>query len=665
MENILLVIILIALGSQNQIGAAPIKECKIEKVGVNHPVTISQVVRYCVCRGNSTTNENVYFFDSIVPPSGLPQIALTVQPISVNKTMILILNSNQAVFWNLSSINIPFIAHYPNHSIASPGKPKTNSNSAHQLNQFKGTCTSFTTFAKPENVEAIIIKVKEDEMHVHKCEQHPPINTEYYQDYELLHQNLRGCVTSDQHVTSQLHIIVVAASRNATMKPFNMDIKFTHGSNCHKCKILLVIQSAQPLTLNITGEVPSLKLKVSHETKGISPQLVEIHPNLPKTPQGLLKWAKDHEFPVTSLTEIPLVDKIEVKINLNVGVNHISTLHPESPSKFMKSVSCGELGMEITVSKFKKNSIREITLLDDKCKGSSNGTHFYLKYFSYTECKTTESVDGHNYINKLKIKFSNGVEIIHDILCPHVQTICDILKLNNINDGRNIRIHELPDFKKPSAKLYNCTTVYGEVSVASLISGMFKQIQHNCSLIPKFTTSSVQKGLSLRDMPLTLTNLEPRQAMCGQSEILYNRFQFTFHNVWSPVVEDVVMECNTGYCIEPNKCHSVGKISKALKIDNNSPKQLDCPKSQDPTNSRPGDSSEIQGLEMTAVLGIVFGAFIIGALLIAALWYIYSHTGSSEKKQTIPTNVPVSENSSTNHSIGSTQSTPCSTSSVA
>ncbi|XP_055516039.1 endoglin-like isoform X1 [Leucoraja erinacea] len=662
MENILLVIILIALGSQNQIGAAPI-ECKIEKVGVNHPVTISQVVRYCVCRGNSTTNENVYFFDSIVPPSGFPQIALTVQPISVNKTMILFLNSNQAVFWNLSSINMPFIARYPNHSIASPGKRKTNSNSAHQLNQYKGTCTSFTTFAKPENVEAIIIKVKEGEMLFPKCEQQPPINTEYYKDYELLHQNLHGCVTSDQHATSQLHIIMVAASRDATMKPFNMDVKFTHVNNCHECKIMLVIQSTQPLTLNIIGEVPLLKLKVSHETKGISPQLVEINPNLPKTPQDLLKWAKDHEFPATSLTEIPLVDKIEVKINLNVNVDHISTLQPESPSKFMKSVSCGEMGMEITVSKFKKNSILEISLLDDKCKGSSNGTHFYLKYFLYTECKTTES--SHNYTNKLKIKLSNGVEISHDILCPRVQTICDILKLNNVNNGRQIRIHELPDFKKPSVKLYSCTTVYGEVSVASLTPGMFKQIQHNCSLIPKFTTSSGQKGLRLHDMPLTLTNLKPDQAMCGQSEILYNRFQFTFHNVWSPVVEDVVMECDTGYCIEPNKCHFVGKISKALKIDNNNPKQLDCPKSQDPTNSRPRGPSDVPGLGMAAVLGIVFGAFIIGALLIAALWYIYSHTGSSEKKEAIPTNAPASENSSTNHSIGSTQSTPCSSSSVA
>lgn len=33
-----------------------------------------------------------------------------------------------------------------------------------------------------------------------------------------------------------------------------------------------------------------------------------------------------------------------------------------------------------------------------------------------------------------------------------------------------------------------------------------------------------------------------------------------------------------------------------------------------------------KGLVLPAVLGITFGAFLIGALLTAALWYIHSHT---------------------------------------
>ncbi|XP_069842654.1 endoglin [Dendropsophus ebraccatus] len=75
--------------------------------------------------------------------------------------------------------------------------------------------------------------------------------------------------------------------------------------------------------------------------------------------------------------------------------------------------------------------------------------------------------------------------------------------------------------------------------------------------------------------------------------------------------------------------------------------------------------SQRQGLGMESVLGITFGAFLIGALLTAALWYIYTRTRSSFKMQPVPTIPGGSESSSTNHSIDSTQSTPCSTSSRA
>ncbi|XP_004849363.1 endoglin [Heterocephalus glaber] len=74
-----------------------------------------------------------------------------------------------------------------------------------------------------------------------------------------------------------------------------------------------------------------------------------------------------------------------------------------------------------------------------------------------------------------------------------------------------------------------------------------------------------------------------------------------------------------------------------------------------------------KGLVLPAVLGITFGAFLIGALLTAALWFIYSHTHPPGKREpVVSVAAPASsESSSTNHSIGSTQSTPCSTSSMA
>ncbi|XP_067229158.1 transforming growth factor beta receptor type 3 isoform X1 [Chanodichthys erythropterus] len=70
-------------------------------------------------------------------------------------------------------------------------------------------------------------------------------------------------------------------------------------------------------------------------------------------------------------------------------------------------------------------------------------------------------------------------------------------------------------------------------------------------------------------------------------------------------------------------------------------------------------------LDTPTVVGIAFAAFVIGALLTGALWFIYSHTGGTGTRQQVPKSQPVSENSSAAHSIGSTQSTPCSSSSNA
>ncbi|XP_060886591.1 transforming growth factor beta receptor type 3 [Labrus mixtus] len=86
------------------------------------------------------------------------------------------------------------------------------------------------------------------------------------------------------------------------------------------------------------------------------------------------------------------------------------------------------------------------------------------------------------------------------------------------------------------------------------------------------------------------------------------------------------------------------------------------PSPQDPTND-----GTLYVLDTPTVVGIAFTAFVIGALLTGALWFIYSHTGEAAAAgtQQVQKSQPASENSSAAHSIGSTQSTPCSSSSTA
>ncbi|XP_027725239.1 endoglin [Vombatus ursinus] len=127
-----------------------------------------------------------------------------------------------------------------------------------------------------------------------------------------------------------------------------------------------------------------------------------------------------------------------------------------------------------------------------------------------------------------------------------------------------------------------------------------------------------------------------------------NRIQFSFllrgHMVPTPMA--ATLSCNVGLTLQ-NKHETKTLVKTSMKLNISNPI---------PTT---------QGLGMPAVLGITFGAFIIGALLTAALWYIYSHTRPPGKRQPVMATGPASESSSTNHSIGSTQSTPCSTSSMA
>ncbi|XP_042273266.1 transforming growth factor beta receptor type 3 [Thunnus albacares] len=84
-----------------------------------------------------------------------------------------------------------------------------------------------------------------------------------------------------------------------------------------------------------------------------------------------------------------------------------------------------------------------------------------------------------------------------------------------------------------------------------------------------------------------------------------------------------------------------------------------------PSPSDPPIESTMYVLDTPTVVGIAFAAFVIGALLTGALWFIYSHTGETAGTQQVQRSQPASENSSAAHSIGSTQSTPCSSSSTA
>lgn len=123
------------------------------------------------------------------------------------------------------------------------------------------------------------------------------------------------------------------------------------------------------------------------------------------------------------------------------------------------------------------------------------------------------------------------------------------------------------------------------------------------------------------------------------------------------------LECSVNLCYS-EKCGDGGRVKRNLEVTQ--------PCLQPPT-------PPCFDFGLPGVLGIAFGGFLIGVLLIGALWFIKIKTGyptgldisstaanlpgcpcSGTKRQPVSTKPSPSENSSANASIGSTQSTPTS-----
>ncbi|KAJ8357387.1 hypothetical protein SKAU_G00201810 [Synaphobranchus kaupii] len=185
---------------------------------------------------------------------------------------------------------------------------------------------------------------------------------------------------------------------------------------------------------------------------------------------------------------------------------------------------------------------------------------------------------------------------------------------------------------------------------------------------------------------------EGEDLLVSHSNTASKRFRFTFrstsntsllylHCQMSPCSKSPQDRLGLPECLQPYQdCSSLNMktIMAMMMFSKTSTKQLvGTPESQSPEPrtppnaiipqpaAEPGERYIMYVLDTPTVVGIAFAAFVIGALLTGALWFIYSHTGEAAGRQQVQKCPPASVNSSAAHSIGSTQSTPCSSSSTA
>ncbi|XP_048668754.1 endoglin [Marmota marmota marmota] len=277
-------------------------------------------------------------------------------------------------------------------------------------------------------------------------------------------------------------------------------------------------------------------------------------------------------------------------------------------------------------------TITGLTFWDPSCKAEDSADQLVLRS-TYSSCGM--EVTTHVISNEVVVNFLSGLSPLRK-------------KVQCINtDGLSFRLglYLSPHFLQASSTIELGQQGFVQVGMSPLIPEVVLQLDScHLDLGPEADTVELIQGRAAKGSCVSMLSPSPEGDL---------RFSFLLRVYMVPTPTAGTLSCTVA--LRPRTWSQEVHKTVSMRLSIVSP-------------GPPG-----KGLVLSTVLGITFGAFLIGALLTAALWYIYSHTreyprppqGTPRAPTTTWGSPASSESSSTNHSIGSTQSTPCSTSSMA
>ncbi|NXD39673.1 EGLN protein, partial [Copsychus sechellarum] len=476
-----------------------------------------------------------------------------------------------------------------------------------------GGITSYSELQDPRSVQ---LHLGEDAHSPPECIPQEPFNAVQHLETEVLFHGVKGCSRSDAQSTRAAHIVHLQSEPSSSITEVNLSVRCPRNSAGDQ---MLILQSKANFTWSISS-VCNIHLLVSGNYKMPLFSALLQGQLLPDTEQDLIAKAFEKNYSViASYSAIPASTHISLEIHGHETVETpvtttplVITQPPDLPHRVLltlKPWKCTDETMEIVIIRSYLEPIKDvvnITLRDISCQAEKNATHFMLKS-PLSHCGT--SLEGRGYANNELILSLAKDAVLRSV---RVGFQCEIPR------ELFLRLFPTADFKAPQTEL--------EINKEA-----FCKAGLQVSVIPSSDATMLVPtgGSSLVGLSHThsLVCKEPGGPhLCHPAGVHF----FPLSPQPPPLQNDTIFE-------------------KVLEV----------------TVKDAWRPLNYHGLGLAAVLGITFGAFLIGALLTAGLWYIYSHTRPISKLQPVSSTAPASESSSTNHSIGSTQSTPCSTSSMA
>uniref|UniRef100_A0A3B4AF75 ZP domain-containing protein n=1 Tax=Periophthalmus magnuspinnatus TaxID=409849 RepID=A0A3B4AF75_9GOBI len=704
--------------------------CELLPVGQGHPVqALSKtftVLAGCASKGTSGLPQEVHVVNVRGnTPEGqdgtLPQVQLHLKPIQSllrhQKALVFVLNSPQPLTWRIRTENLAPGATHTFHVSAESQVQFQSSDLAlthshvlteslphgneHLLNWAQRKYKAITSFSELRMTQDIYIKVGEDSVFSDTCKIDTRFLSLNYLGGYVEPQPSKGCILSGPD-DKEVHVIELQAPNSSSA--FQVDVivdlqPLEEDAPLHR-DVVLILKCARAVNwvIEVHRVIGKLQVVASDTISiGSGKELMQVtkvpKQSLPLGSQNLIQWTEEHGYgPVTSYTSTSVanhfnlrlrehgnpirrgnyrVDPLDSMFSPDLSVLHDSRPHheprtaprlsglpfpftpaprpsddlpylglppslddgawdnegPEEVQRVLNvgmTVQCEESRMVVSIDKdsLKANGFTNasITLQDPECKATVNATHYRLET-PLDGCLTAVyPIQGSS--TKL-----------------HINSVC-------IRDGLVLFYTSDPDLS------------------FTIIS---------CLISPNSNPRSFSDYLLIETVCPTDDSVKFYPNLNLQSE--KKTFSFNFNSKFNASL--LFLHCEMSLCSKKSSgslpaCLQPGETCDSLSVDKIMVMMMNTKTATKPLvvldgSTEPDITDSVYVLDTPTVVGIAFAAFVIGALLTGALWFIYSHTGeSSGGQQSVQKpQPPVSENSSAAPSIGSTQSTPCSSSSNA
>ncbi|XP_029468625.1 endoglin isoform X2 [Rhinatrema bivittatum] len=511
-----------------------------------------------------------------------------------------------------------------------------------------GGITSFTELQNPLKIH---FKVGRDMHSPNDCIPKKGFNVTSYVESYYRPKEVKVCKLPELQKTKQALMLQVNWDQEVSSPLTNVNV-IVERSVRNDDEDLLILKSNRDQSWNITSNC-SIKIMTSGPFVLNGLQGSGLQKQMPQSLDELSKYCQNHGFHMASYMELLSASHVAVTLHNYdtkstqepVTITDDTSLSKKEQLQQMLALlrpwTCSQDSLEIVLAKHffpveLNLNFAGITLRDPHCRAEENRTHVYL-IVPVKSC-LTETDHRQHVKNELLLTLIPSAETIQ------VPFEC----IPKQSPSVEMQLFRSSEFTKLSTIVEANKISYAQIVISAVTEESHLQLQE-CWLQLEGEQKRPLILMDAQSDPVVNVNiLIPTKERPG---MMTRQFSFIYRAEEGRLVQPATLKCLL--CLQTkeisNGCPHHNRFEKSLEVIlANSIAPL-----------------QVHGLGMVAVLSITFGAFLTGALLTAALWCIYSHTRPPAKLQPVPGNLAASESSSANHSIGSTQSTPCSTSSVA